>query len=295
MPIDFPSRPRFSVPILCYHALHASGPDYCDNDHVALIEDLQVIRRAGYRILALSDLVDALRHQDDGKGLRQGRFVCLTFDDGPNVDYFDYADPVVGLAKSFHRILVEFRVAHPEAIVDPDKALAVSFLIASEEARTTLDRSCIAGRGDWSSCWWRACAAGGVIALGNHSWDHLHVSLPVVAQRTQRKGSFHAIDNDEDACVQVAQAREYIESVLGMPCTRYFAYPYGHASKYLVNIYFPDRQAEHLHLAAFGTGGRPATAESNVWNIPRFVCGEHWQSSRELEELLQRLAQRSDS
>ncbi len=228
--INASRRSNSSLPVLCYHALHASGPQYRDNDHVALEEDLQAIRRSGYRIIALSELAEALRHPN-GKGFPQGRFVCLTFDDGPNVDYFDYADPVVGLAKSFHRILVEFRVTHPDVIVDLAKPLAVSFLIASEEARTILDRSCIAGRGDWSSCWWRACAAGGVIALGNHGWDHLHVSLPSVAQRDQRKGSFHAVDNDEDARTQVTQAREYIEAVLGMPCTRFFAYPYGHASK----------------------------------------------------------------
>ncbi len=279
--------------MLCYHALHASGPGYRDNDHIALIEDLQVIRRTGCRILALSDLVAALRAPARAT-LQQGRYVCITFDDGPNVDYFDYADPVVGLAKSFHRILVEFQVTHPEAIVDPSKPLAVSFLIASEEARTVLDRSCIAGRGDWSSCWWRACAAGGVIALGNHSWDHLHVSLPTVVQRQQRKGSFHAIDNEEDARVQVTQAREYIESVLGAPCTRYFAYPYGHASKYLVNTYFPEHLAEHQHLAAFGTGGTPVTPQSNLWNIPRYVCGEHWRSTKDLESILLRSTERME-
>jgi len=285
-------QPGFAIPILCYHALHASGPDYADNDHKAMEDDLDSIRRAGYRLLPLSTLVEALIESKPDR-LAGGRYVCITFDDGPNVDYFDYSDPHVDLAKSFHRILEEFRAAHPESIVDPGKPLAVSFLIASDEARATLDQSCIAGRGDWSSVWWKECAERGVVALGNHSWDHLHVSLPKVAQREQRKGSFHAIDNFEDADAQVRRARETIEAVLGAPCSRYFAYPYGHASSYLVDTYFPQHQAEHLHIAAFGTGGKPVTPQASRWNIPRYVCGEHWRTTADLERLLVALAHRN--
>ena len=38
--------------------------------------------------------------------------------------------------------------------------------------------------------------------------------------------------------------------------------------------------------AAFGTQGQPVTADSELWNLPRYVCGWHWKSPEELEALL---------
>ncbi len=288
---SFRRRPRssYAIPVLCYHALHASGTSYEDNDHTALEEDLRVIDRAGFRILPLPALVDTLTGLSSVE-LAENRFVCITFDDGPDVDYMDYSDSRVGLVKSFHRILSESRERRAPAGRGP---MAVSFVIASRGARTILDRTCIAGRGDWRDSWWSECSRGGTIAIGNHSWDHLHPSLPSVEQRDQLKGSFLGVDNARDADIQVRMSHEAIEQVLGHPSTRLFAYPYGEAPEYLVRDYFPNRRAEHRHRAAFTTGGAPVTPETNRWLVPRFVCGSHWRTPDELAGLLQDTCARS--
>jgi peptidoglycan/xylan/chitin deacetylase (PgdA/CDA1 family) len=281
------SRTSYAIPVLCYHGLHAPGTSYAENDHTALEEDLRVIDRAGFRVLPLPALVDTLTGMSTVE-LAERRFVCITFDDGPDVDYVDYSDERLGLVKSFRRILEEYRDAHRE--VGFGGPLAVSFVIASREARTILDRACIAGRGDWRDSWWSECSRASLIAIGNHSWDHLHPSLPHVEQREQQKGSFYGIDTYRDANVQVRVAREAIERVLGHTSTRLFAYPYGHASSYLVDEYFPKRQFEHGHVAAFTTAGEPVTRESNRWGVPRYVCGQHWTTPDELHALLRGVA-----
>ena len=273
--------------MLCYHGLHAPGTSYAENDHTALEEDLRVIERAGYRILPLTALVDTLTGMSTVE-LAEAKFVCLTFDDGPDVDYIDYSDERLGLVKSFRRILEEYLAAHPE--MDARGPLAVSFVIASRSARTILDRTCIAGRGEWRDTWWGECSRSGVIAIGNHSWDHLHPSLPSVEQREQQKGTFFAIDTYRDANVQVRVAREAIEHVLGHASTRLFAYPFGQAPDYLAREYFPRLQAEHGHLAAFTTAGEPVRRESNRWTVPRYVCGEHWRTPDELDAMLRGLS-----
>ncbi len=281
------SRVSYAVPVLCYHALHAPGTTYAENDHTALEEDLRVIDKAGYRVLPLPALVDTLTGMSTVE-LAESRFVCLTFDDGPDIDYVDYSDERLGLVKSFRRILEEYRFAHPE--LDYDGPLAVSFVIASRQARSVLDRTCIAGRDEWRDTWWSECSRAGLIGIGNHSWDHLHPSLPQVEQREQQKGSFHGIDTYRDANVQVRVARVAIENVLGHPCTRLFAYPYGHDAEYLRDEYFPRQQFEHGHLAAFSTAGSPVTRESNRWSVPRYVCGQHWSTPDELDTLLRSIA-----
>jgi peptidoglycan/xylan/chitin deacetylase (PgdA/CDA1 family) len=288
---SFRRRPRnsYAVPVLCYHALHARGTSYAENDHTALEEDLRVISRAGFRILPLPALVDTLTGMSTVE-LAESRFVCITFDDGPDVDYMDYSDSRLGLVKSFRRILAESRLHCARA---GDGPMAVSFVIASRGARTLLDRSCIAGRGDWRDSWWSECSRDGTIAIGNHSWDHLHESLPSVEQRDQLKGSFFGVDNPRDADIQIRVSREAIEHVLGHASTRLFAYPYGEAPDYLVRDYFPRQQLRHGHRAAFTTGGAPATREANRWCVPRYVCGSHWSTPDELERLLQSTVARS--
>jgi hypothetical protein len=65
-----------------------------------------------------------------------------------------------------------------------------------------------------------------------------------------------------------------------------FAYPWGDASDFLVNEYFPRHEAEHGVAAAFAGGGDFVRPDSSPWAIPRFVCGGDWKSTQELETLL---------
>lgn len=159
-------------------------------------------------------------------------------------------------------------------------------MIASPEARATLDRTCIAGRDNWRDTWWSAAARTGILAIGNHSWDHLHPTLDHVAQRAQVKGGFAAVDVWTDADAQIRQAEGYIQRRTAGMASGLFAYPYGESNRYLVDEYFPHCQEQHRLRAAFRTGGEYVSSHTTRWNIPRFVCGEHWRSSDELRKIL---------
>jgi len=270
------------IPILTYHSLNLQGIEYPSNDHLALEEDLKLIRRLGFRVARLVDI--ARRTWERGASeLDFGSWVGISFDDGVDYDYVDIAShPYLGDVKSFYRVLKESRM---EAADLPGPS-ATSFVIASPEARSVLDRTCIAGLDQWRDAWWREAAETGILEIANHSWDHTHPTLERVAQRDQQKGTFNCIDTLADADAQIAQANEYIDRVTAGRATPLFAYPYGDTPNYLVEEYFPNETARHKMLAAFSTAGDYATSQSNRWKIPRFVCGHHWKDPEGLQRIL---------
>lgn len=271
------------IPILTYHSLNAQAKDYASNDHIALEEDLKLIRRLGFRIARLSDIAKLVA-TPRASPLDSGSWVGLSFDDGVDHDYFDISGhEYLGDVKSFYRVLKE-----SGETTGPDwpKPSGTSFVIASPEARVVLDRTCMAGLGHWRDVWWKDAAASGILEIGNHSWDHAHPALDTIAQREQRKGTFHGIDNREDADAQIIRAQRYIRRITGDRAAPLFAYPYGESPDYLVHEYFPRETRRHGMAAAFSTGGDYATTESNRWNIPRFVSAWHWKSPDELERIL---------
>lgn len=276
-------RARKPIPILTYHALNCQAKDYASNDHIALEEDLRLIRRLGFKVARLADIA-RLTWSRAPSSLDSGSWVGLSFDDGTDHDYFDIVGhEYLGDVKSFFTILKE-----SAATDGPEwpKPTGTSFVIASPEARVVLDRVCMAGLGHWRDVWWKEAAESGFLEIGNHSWDHTHPSLDRVAQRDQRKGTFKGIDNLTDADAQIVQADQYIKRVTGGRAAPLFAYPYGDVSDYLLHDYFPLRMEQHKMLAAFSTVGDYATRESNRWSIPRFVCGDHWKNPEGLEKIL---------
>src|SRR3982074_2020719 len=141
LPFLASSRRAQRIPILSYHGLHASANDYADNDHVALEEDLRLIKKLGFRVAPLANIARFVL----GKGaspLDRGNWVGLSFDDGTDRDYLDMDHPVLGHIKSFYTILKDSGTGPHRAWPQPT---GVSFVIASPEARAVLDRTCIAG------------------------------------------------------------------------------------------------------------------------------------------------------
>ena len=61
-----------------------------------------------------------------------------------------------------------------------------------------------------------------------------------------------------------------------------FAYPFGESSEYIRGEFFPQHREEHRCLAAVGTDAGRVTADSNRWNLPRYVCGRDWTTPEEL-------------
>ncbi len=269
----------WSIPILTYHALHAPGWDYDSNDHVALETDLSLLRKLDYRVVPLSVLVQHLFVKPVAM-LQQGRYVALSFDDGTDLDYFDFSHPGYGDLKSFHTLLLE----QAGMGWDGGVPVATSFVIASPRARVELDESCIAGRDQWRDGWWLEAARKGVLEIANHSWDHTHVSLAAIAVPEQHRGTFVGIVDYESADAEILRAEHYIRQKCEHQSVALFAYPYGEFNEFLTGYYFPARK--QWFDAAFTTAGELVTAASSRWELPRFVCGQHWDSPAGLEAIL---------
>jgi peptidoglycan/xylan/chitin deacetylase (PgdA/CDA1 family) len=272
------------VPVLTYHAARISGNDYESNDHVAFHQDLRLMHSRGFKIAALSDIVKRLRSGDDTRRNE----VALSFDDGTDFDFFDLPHPMWGTQRSMFNIMKDFIDEFgPDA---QPKLHATSFVVASPDARRQLDRRCLADRNWYRDDWWEPAIASGLMSIANHSWDHNHPSVDVVAQRDQQKGTFDVIDTYEDANAQIHQATQFLLRKTNNLACRLFAYPYGQFNEYLTEQYLPNFKPEHGLEAAFTTVPDLLSASHDIWKLPRLVCGHDWKSSKELAAILTRVA-----
>jgi peptidoglycan/xylan/chitin deacetylase (PgdA/CDA1 family) len=264
------------VPILTYHSQNIAGGTPADNDHLALAADLVQLTRCGYRIVPLDHLTDWMDGNRSDEEM--DRCLCLTFDDGCDFDVRDLDYPGHGVQRSFMGILQDFAAkAGPAA---QPELHATSFVIASSEARRTIDAGSLFARGWIGNDWWRRTDQAGLIAIGNHSWDHNHPDL-----EGEGRGQFHAIDSMAQCLEQVVRAGAAIEAKTGRwPC--YFAYPFGESSAYIREQFFPSQGGVHGCVAALGTVAGKARLDSDRWNLPRFVCGRDWKSPQELIKLI---------
>lgn len=268
------------VPILTYHARNVYGASYEKNDHVALASDLVTLTELGWRVERLSSVVDAFL-----SGQVPRKTVCLTFDDGTDYDFRELNDPQYGPQPGFLGVFRQFQARFPGA---QPTLHATSFVIASPEARQAMDTHCVYGRGWMGDGWWQEALASGMMGIGNHSWDHNHEVVPVVAQRNQEKGNFFCIDTFDDAEAQIRRAHAYIAERAPNAAVDLFCYPYGHVPPYLRDTYLPTqgRSFAPIVRAAFGTEAGFLGAASDRWNLPRLVCGWHWKSPKDLQQWL---------
>lgn len=274
--------------VLTYHSHNIAGVDYATNDHVALASDLRTLTRSGARIVPLARIVEALRG-----GLEDAAretWVALTFDDGPSFDYADFVHARFGPQRSFLNVMCDFASEAPGA---QPGLHATSFVIASPEARAAMERAEDCGypdMPDWlADQWWKDAARSGLLAIGNHSWDHVHHALARTAIAAEERDDFTRVASYIDADREIRRAADFIRSRSGAPC-EFFAYPFGHVNRFLLEDYMPGRAQEHGMAAAFGVDGRAVAPDDSIWNIPRAVCGYHWKSPDDLRALLARPA-----
>ena len=264
--------------MLAYHGNNIADNTYAGNDHVALREDLRSLHAAGWRPASLDLLLDWHEGRVHDVAMRR-RFV-VTFDDGSDFDFRDMDHPTCGLQPALFTILREF--ARDTGVFVP----AHSFVIASPEARRQLDERSLVGRGWWNDDWWAAANASGQLFIESHGWDHLHPVLDSVAQREGLAGDFRHVASHGDAERQLRESADLIASRAGGRRPRYFAFPWGQYSAYLVSTYLPQHRSEHGYRAAFTTAGVPVTRTHDRWRLPRLVCGEAWRSTEELLAML---------
>ena len=271
------NRTSVTVPVLAYHSQNVAGNTYRNNDHIALERDLGTIAELGLSIVSLRSVAEWRRGVLNDDAVTGG--VAISFDDGTNFDVEDLEFPPHGMQTAFLRILrrQSERYAMP--------AHATCFVMASPEARADMDRECLFGRGQIGDEWWREADECGLLAIENHGWDHSHPSVEHVVQRDQKRGEFVSIDTAPECDQHILEAGRYIAGV-----TRrrplLFAYPFGESSDYLRRSYLPQRQTEHGLLAAFGTAPAHLSLAHDIWNLPRYVCGEHWHEPEQLRDIL---------
>lgn len=262
--------------VLTYHSQNIAGSGRADNDHAALAEDLEVLHRAGARILPLAEAVAAAL---DGTLDRDSHHVALSLDDGCDFDVRDLDYPGHGMQRSMLGIMEDFVARHGRQ-AQPGLH-ATSFVIASPDARRVIDAKSLFGRGWISDDWWRDATQHPMLELGNHGWDHAHPDL--VPEGTD--WGFHGVDDLEGCERQVERAALLIERLAGRRPTL-FAYPFGQSSAYIREEYFPRFGEHHGCVAAFGTEPGTVSGDSDRWNLPRFVCGRDWRDADGLLRLV---------
>jgi peptidoglycan/xylan/chitin deacetylase (PgdA/CDA1 family) len=265
-------HPLTTVSILCYHSHRFQGAEYSNNDHIALGADLRLIRDLGRPILPALDIVEALCGQRPWEGVAGA--VAITFDDGLCLDYRGHSHKTLGNLPSFLEQLNRF------------DACATSFVIASPDARLVLESVSLGGEPMLGDDWWQPAMADGRIAIGNHSWDHNHASLPWRGPGISEMGSFRHVDNESAADWEIKQSQRYIQACLSTASPELFAFPNGEWTDYLVHDYLPSRAGLLRLKGAFATGGQYVSRDTPRWCIPRFVCGKHWRSPDELKTIL---------
>lgn len=269
------------TPILTYHAVNVAGNEYAGNDHIAFITDLRLIDDLGLRIVPLHWLVE----QRLGLADRDlANTVALTCDDGTDLDFYDLDFGGHGIQRSFFNAMSDF-IAERGAARQPHLHLT-TFVIASPVARDHMDRHCLEGRGWMNESWWGAAQASGRMAIENHSWDHNHLEVRVPGIDGMPRGSFLHVDNAIRAKGEIADAARYIDARIAPDRTTLFCYPFSHVPDYVHGVYLPNHRDEHGMRAAFGDGAQPMTMDSDVWNLPRYICGWHWRSPEALREIL---------
>ncbi len=268
-----------------------AGPDYASNDHVALRTDLQLIGEAGYDIVSLAELVDRFRAAQRGAPANAHAAPCvaITFDDGPEYDAVDHVHPRLGPQRSFLGTLQDF-ARSPAGKAQPGLH-ATSFVIACPAARKVMEE--VTGDGPYylhagamNDAWWSPAIDSGLMAIANHSWDHLHPALPRVAHSRQARADFRQVDNAFDADAQILAAAKYIDERTGGRAARFFAYPFGHYNDYLVKEYFAGEPSRTGIVAAVTVDGRPVRTADSIWTLPRYSCGYNWTTPDALRELL---------
>lgn len=265
--------------VLTYHSQNVTGNSYETSDRVAFGADLDLFKQLGIEVVSALRLANALRN---------GRFdslpekcVILTMDDGPLVDFTESDIPphagqesMLSALRRQRRTFMGFPVGKPPTV-------ATTFVIASPSARAQLSAPV---KMPWfNDSWWYAAQQSGYLDVGTHSWNHVHPDVDEMADSPHLKAAFNKIDTVEEADRQIKLASRSVRAITKHPAAGLFAYPYGQTNEFLVREYLP---CQDTVIAAFTTEPQPVHEGTGIWEIPRYICGDHWKSQDQLKALL---------
>lgn len=295
MALDVSSK----VPVLTYHSsenYYDEATMGCDTESAALERDLALIHSMGFTVIPAYWLVEWQRGWRGGNTLPD-RSVVITFDDGHNADFLDNADPWHPCApiKSMRAVLEEAATWDWSPTYGAPVPHATTFVIGSPTAREHI-------KGDMmSDAWWSAASAHPLMEVQNHSLDHDHESIPedtldekldvlLPAGGGKPRMTSTRISSFDQSTDYVTVSAEYIEQKTGL-WPDLFAYPFGPASSFMRDVYFPEQFEQHGTVAAFCGAGGYVTKESNPYCLERFVHRASpqyggWRDEHELEAIL---------
>ena len=273
-----------ACPVLSYHSQNIFANRYGENDHISLAADLHTLQSIGKRIVPLAWLVDWLLGKRPDTDLKDA--VCITFDDGCNLEVFDLEFPEYGKQQSFISILKQFKQQYRSA--GQADLQATTFVIACPEVRREIDTEALFGKGWMSDDWWAATQRDGILDIQNHSWDHKHPAKVGAGQDERIHDRFDTVDTFDECELQVRQASEFIAAKAQRQRPEFFAYPYGASSRYIRETYFPEQARSLGILAAFSATPGHITPQSDRWDLPRYFCGRDWKTPEHLLRLLDR-------
>jgi hypothetical protein len=215
------------VAVLAYHSQNVNGSTYATNDHVALATDLSLIRRRGIPVLPLGALVAAWL--GPARDQLPPAAVALTCDDGTLLDWEPFDHPSEGMQTPFREIVA----AHARESAVSAKGMLTSFVIASPDARREIDAGCYAGYPLSDERWWAEAQREGTIDIENHSWDHVHACVSVVAKLSSAGRLCGHFDLAGCGSANPAQRRLHRSRAFDdRTCHVLFAYPYGHVNRF---------------------------------------------------------------
>lgn len=251
-----------NITVLAYHPRVDSGDRYETNELIAFREDLRLINELGFEIVPLAWVAEWI---SGGRDIPE-KSVAITFDDGANA--------TLAFLEALNDFYVEFKPQQPYLH-------ATTFVIASPSARAD-----IGGGQDLTDSWWRHAEVSPLMSIENHSWDHNHPWVQTKCDDlSPDEHGFSDVNDYAEATCEVALASTLIQGITGRR-PAFLAYPYGESSDYLREEYMPKFASEHGISAAFSTAGEKVSADSNIWNVPRFVHRRHWEHKSELAEIL---------
>lgn len=273
---------KLQVPVLTYHAGNITGNSYQTNDRIAFQSDLYSLHQMGFQIIPLEWLVDWVLGQRDLEATST-TYVALSCDDGLDQDFIDGDYLEYGPQTSLHSLLKDFQ--SDVGISNQPYAHLTSFVIADEQARQTISEHSLKGHQLLNDHWWYQANTSPLMSIENHSWDHRH---PDIYAANQAK--FTNIYSDDEAYKQIIKAKREIDRLSGGD-SHLFCYPWGQTNRYLYDEYLPNQGRQAGIKAAFTCESKAVTSDSNLWLMPRFVCGSDWHSPSQLQQLLKRSQQ----